>query len=385
VATSYSVPSRFFSLDVLRGTLTFFIILFHWQHFFYDGVNQSPDFVRTDQPFYEVLTPLYTQGIYAVDFFFSLSGFIFFWLYGESIATGRVSAYKYTAYRFSRLYPLHAVTLVFVIIAQRIAFAETGQYVVYPENDWYHLFLNIFFINAWGVEKGFSFNGPAWTVSVEVLMYIAFFAVAYFGMAGSLLLAASISLIGFYITHHVNMPIGTGLHSFFIGGVTYILYTKLLRFNLKYALYVLSPLCVLIWTVAVIDMYTGIAPNFKAHTPAFLHGLIDTFDSSLFATIVVIPSTLLFLAVAETVRGTLGRRAHVIGDLSYALYLLHFPLQMAFILGARWLGIDRSFFYTASSLFLFYAVLFPLSYCSYYYFEVPMQQYLRQLFLKRSR
>jgi peptidoglycan/LPS O-acetylase OafA/YrhL len=366
---------------VLRGGLTYFIVLFHWQHFFYDGAAQSADFDRWSQPYYSAIKPLYEQGIYAVDFFFSISGFIFFWLYGESIRSGKTSAYKYTVYRFSRLYPLHLLTLLLVLVLQRIALAETGQYVIYAENDWYHFLLNIFFMNGWGLQHGFSFNGPAWSISVEVLMYLIFFFVAYIGQANSLILAASIALIGFYIKEHVSLMIGTGFHSFFVGGVAYILYTKLLRFNMKHLLWILTPLCAGVWVVAIIDMYRAV--DFKAVTPEFLHGLISLFDSSLFATMVVMPFTLLFLAIAETVRGTLGKRAHALGDLSFAIYLWHVPLQMIIILLVRWLGIDKSFFYTGASLIMYYAIIIPLAICSYNYFEVPAQDYLRRRLLKR--
>ncbi|MEZ5571603.1 MAG: acyltransferase [Halioglobus sp.] len=384
MATPYPVPSRFFSLDVLRGTLTFFIIFFHWQHFFYDGGTVSADFVRTSQPLYAILTPLYTQGIYAVDFFFSLSGFIFFWLYAEPIRCRTVSASKYAALRFSRLYPLHIATLLLVIVAQHFTFREFGQYLVYQENDWYHLFLNIFFVNAWGVENGFSFNGPAWTVSIEVMMYISFFTIAYYGKGSSLLVALTIAIIGFFIERDFNKQIGMGFHSFFVGGIAYILYTKLLRFNLKRLVLILGPLCAIIWIVAIIDMYTGIAPGLK-YIPrdSVFHRIFKVFDSSLFATIVVIPFTIIFLALAETVRGRLGKRAHVLGDLSYALYLLHFPLQLAFILVTHWLGIDRSFFYSVTSLLSFFVILFVLSYFSYFHFELPLQKYLRRRLIKR--
>ena len=43
------------------------------------------------QPFFWLLKPLYIQGWAAVDLFFALSGFVFFWLYSENIAERRVT------------------------------------------------------------------------------------------------------------------------------------------------------------------------------------------------------------------------------------------------------------------------------------------------------
>jgi peptidoglycan/LPS O-acetylase OafA/YrhL len=380
----YKVPARFYSLDVLRGILTFFIIFFHWRHFFYDGGVVSPDFNVYLQPFFSVLRPLYTQGVYAVAFFFSLSGFIFYWLYGEPIASKAVSLSKYAAFRFSRLYPLHIVSLVLVIIGQHLALAQSGEIFVYQENDWHHLILNILFVNAWGFEKGFSYNGPAWTVSIEVLMYLCFFLVAYVGKARSLTTAVSFSFIGYLIEEHFNMQIGMGLHAFFIGGVVFIFYSKLQNFDLKHVLLFLSPVCTILWLIAILDMYNVVIPSLKVWAPAFFSSrVVQTFDSSLFATVLVIPVSILLLAVIETVRGRLGKRAHVIGDVSYALYLLHFPLQLACILVVNWLGVDRSFFYTKTSLIGFFLILWPMAYMSYFYFELPCQKYLRKLLVRK--
>ena len=373
------VPTRFYSLDVLRGGLTFFIIFFHWQHFFFIDGRISSSFDRTAQPLYRLLEPLYTQGIYAVDFFFSLSGFIFFWLYGESIGNGRVSGAKYAAFRFSRLYPLHLLTLVIVIIGQLASKIILGEYFVYQKNDTYHFFLNLFSINAWGFEEGYSFNGPYWTVSVEVLMYGSFFLIAFFKMARSLWITGMIALAGIFVAKNVNILIGMGLHSFFIGGFVFLIYLKLLKHNLKHILYCLTPICAVIWVIGITDMYTSdiVAPSLKAVTPTFMHNIVETMNSGFYATLVFIPFSILYLAIAETLRGQLGKRMHVLGDLSYALYLWHFPLQLAFVLITTSMGIERSFYYSITALLLFYAVLFPLSYCSYYCFEQPTQKYLR--------
>tara|TARA_B110000977_G_scaffold188414_1_gene256617 strand:+ start:111 stop:1265 length:1155 start_codon:yes stop_codon:yes gene_type:complete len=383
MADTYQIPSRFYSLDVVRGILAVSIVFYHWQHFFYFGDVISPDFQRTSQPLYSILKPLYKQGLNAVSFFFSLSGFMFFWLYSIPVASKAISGPKYAALRFSRLYPLHLVTLVLVIVGQQLSVAQTGTSLIYQENDWYHLLLNILFLQAWSFEKGFSFNGPAWTVSIEVLMYVSFFVLAYFDKARSLTIAVLISFIGFLIAEDFNMQIGMGFHSFFIGGVAFMLYSKLLKFDLKRVLLLISPLCAAVWLISTIDMYSGVAPALAVWIPELAsHQIVSTLNSNLFATTLVIPITIIFLALVETVRGSLGKRLHVVGDLSYALYLLHFPLQLAFILIANWLGVDRSVFYSITALICFFMVLWPLSYLSYFYFELPLQKYLRNALIK---
>ncbi|WP_217537852.1 acyltransferase family protein, partial [Stenotrophomonas sp. GbtcB23] len=103
------IPARFHSLDVIRGVAALVVVVWHWQHFLLGGTGELA-FRQTDQPFYAQLSMFYHWGWLAVDFFFSLSGFVFFWLYGEAVATRGVDGWRFFVARFSRLYPLHLVT-----------------------------------------------------------------------------------------------------------------------------------------------------------------------------------------------------------------------------------------------------------------------------------
>uniref|UniRef100_UPI001C309864 hypothetical protein n=1 Tax=Stenotrophomonas sp. GbtcB23 TaxID=2824768 RepID=UPI001C309864 len=96
------------------------------------------------------------------------------------------------------------------------------------------------------------------------------------------------------------------------------------------------------------------------------------------------PLTIVALALAETWRGTLGRRVSFIGHLSYSSYLLHFPLQLSFVSLVSVLGVDRGFFYSRASFLLFVGVLLPLCFASYYWLELPAQRYLRRRLFRQS-
>jgi len=93
------------------------------------------------------------------------------------------------------------------------------------------------------------------------------------------------------------------------------------------------------------------------------------------------PLTILALAMTEHCRGTMGRRISVLGDISYASYLLHFPLQLAFAALLPALGLTPALFLSPASLVLFFALLIPLSALCHRHFELPMQQWLRRRFL----
>src|SRR6185436_12525906 len=109
-------PGRMHSLDALRGIAALAVVFWHWPHFFYSGTTLAAGFDREAQPFYEVFKIFYRHGILAVDLFFLLSGFIFFWLYAKTISARRLTPREFFVLRVSRLYPLHLVTLLLVAI-----------------------------------------------------------------------------------------------------------------------------------------------------------------------------------------------------------------------------------------------------------------------------
>ena len=188
-------PKRFYSLDVLRGLAALSIVFWHWQHFFFLG-GKPPSFAGNQQPLFNIFFIFYNKGYFAVDLFFSLSGFIFYWLYSSQISNREILGKDFFILRFSRLYPLHLLTLLWVA-ALHILFANVANtYFVYPYNDAYHFFLNLALASSWGLEKGYSFNGPVWSVSVEVLLYALFFLMCRLLPVRTVVMAG-ISLAGF--------------------------------------------------------------------------------------------------------------------------------------------------------------------------------------------
>jgi peptidoglycan/LPS O-acetylase OafA/YrhL len=207
-------PQRFFSLDVLRGFAALTVVFWHWQHFFLFGGPVPP---TTAQPLHGVFYLFYGAGWMAVDLFFSLSGFIFFWLYADAITDRRVSARDFFVLRMSRLYPLHLATLLAVALGQRVFLHLTKGYFIFAFNDRYHFLLNLGMIQAWGFERYFSFNAPEWSVSIEVALYLMFFVLCRL-MRARLLPVAALSALGFLVVTRFNPLIGKGMGGFFVGG-----------------------------------------------------------------------------------------------------------------------------------------------------------------------
>jgi peptidoglycan/LPS O-acetylase OafA/YrhL len=210
---------RYLSLDVLRGLAALSVVVYHWEHFlFFPGQDATPH-AHASQPFYEVLRPLYDSGYMAVDLFFSLSGFIFFCFYANRIRYEGLSGGHFAYLRLSRLYPLHFLTLLLVAVLQYFYFNRYDAYFVYQDNDLRRFILQLLFASNWLPNEPYSFNGPIWSVSIEILLYALFFCVCRYASIRSAFLVF-LCFVGALLSLRVAF-IGRGIFSFFLGGLCF--------------------------------------------------------------------------------------------------------------------------------------------------------------------
>ncbi|MCY1285260.1 Acyltransferase family protein [compost metagenome] len=354
------LPNRVYSLDVLRGLAAFSVVFWHWQHFFYEG--KAPDqFSAESQPLYSIFTLLYTRGNLAVELFFSISGFVFFWLFSDAISNGSMSARRFFVDRFSRLYPLHIVSFAAVGAMQFYYISSHPDFFVYQANDAFHALLNIFMITAWGFEKGWSFNAPTWSVSIEVMLYSIFFIMFKVGKLKYVL--TSIAIIAGYFIFPENHKIGIGIFAFFCGGLAYLLTRTVTgRIDARAAATIATIVSVTAW-IAIWKQ-----SNLNMH---LLTGI-------------AFPSSVALLALLDRQLQPVLSKVSAIGDMSYSSYLLHFPLQMIFAMVIDSAGLPRTVFYNWWMLALFLAVLIPLCLASHRLFEVPAQRAIRKAYSNRQ-
>lgn len=373
-----------YSLDFARGVAALAVVLWHWQHFFFNG-SVPGVFQREVQPFYSVLFLFYEKGWFAVDFFFALSGFVFFWLYADPIRQRSVSTRRFFWLRLSRLYPLHLATLLLVAGLQWLYIRYHGGYFVYPLNDTYHFILNLFFAPAWGLEKGFSFNAPIWSVSVEILLYAMFFCVARW-LPTRAVYALLLAMAGLYLQSY-SVLIGRGVFAFYMGALVYVAYQKLVTGGLVYrGAKPLLLICLAAWLATLLEFQLG-----------SLQAVLSTFCTTsctdtrldqlkaLWATGLLLPLTILCLAVSETAGKGGWERTAWLGDISYASYLLHFPLQLIFFTLLAGLLPERAIFYSPVLWGGYFAVLISCSLLTHRFFERPLQQWIRRHSLQRHR
>ncbi len=336
-------------------------------------------------PFYNVLFVFYNAGAFGVDFFFNLSGFIFYWKYADKVFRKEVSSKEFFILRFSRLYPLHALTLVLVAIMQYLYFQRYSDFFIFKFNDAYHFLLNVLLIPSpgnfllvlsHGLEQEMSFNAPVWSVSIEAFLYLVFFCLCISGIIKArymfliALFGASLGLHDFWHSY----PLGRWVFLFFVGGLTFYGYRWIIRNGkavnfLKGFITILPVLAVF----AVMEIYYNwFYTTFQVGVTGVLVIRTIFYGGLLF------PVMLFTFALLDSRENRIGAKLSFMGNISYSSYLLHFPLQLFFIL---LIGNDP-WLYAKHSIFLaYFFVLISLSLGSYKYFEMPTQNAIRRKYL----
>ncbi len=367
-------PSRLYLLDISRGIAALSVVLWHWNHFAFEKHTLSKDFILQNQPLYKILKIFYEQGFTGVEYFFLLSGFIFFWLYKDSIKNKETTAHDFIIHRISRLYPLHLVTLIIVALLQFLYISRHGYSFIYPFNDLYHFFLQLGFASHWGVQNGYSFNGPIWSVSIEVILYFTFFLSALY-LQGDRLFCLIVSIVSVALLYITDQSIFEGMSLFFLGGFIYYVLIKISNkdSSLKLLIYLFTAIN---WLIVIINFYI-----FDLSNTLLNLGIIGLILLKLFPIYILFPLTVSSLVLFEIDRGSILKRLSWIGDITYSSYLLHFPLQLLFALAVSYGIINPKFYLQLNYLILFYLILIPLSYIVHQKFERPMQKAIRKLYL----
>jgi len=350
---------KLLGIELLRFLSSVAVLIFHYQHFAFVGGTES-NFVASQQPFYPLLRLFYNFGFYGVEIFWCISGFIFFWKYSRLIADEKMSGYIFFVLRLSRLYPLHFVTLIFMALMQYVYFSTHGSYFVYQYNDVYHFLLQLGLASNWGFQLGDSFNGPIWSISIEVLVYALFFlslkyiSKSVFFIAVVALAAAAIQL--FKISEH---PVFPCVMFFYLGCLTAILYRKATRESTSSKLVTISALLASLGIVAVQLLFDIKAKSFLVvFTPAIIILCVTHVHETRVANRILVPA----------------------GNMTYASYLLHVPIQITVVTLLNYLNIEIPL-YNRAFFVSFIVGTLALSYWVFESFEMPAQRFVRKALL----
>ena len=343
---SQSSSEKLLGIELLRFFASLSILIWHFQHF---SIFSKEEFIKTEQPFYEYLALFYDHGDWGVQLFWCVSGFIFFYNYQNSIRNRTVSTHRFVLNRFSRLYPLHLITLILVFILQHYYVDIFGEYFIYTHNDFKHFFLNLMLINEWGLQEGFSYNGPIWSVSLELIAYLLFFIAAKnFNLFKAIVFLILSTIIAKALGAH---DLSSCIKYFSFGGIIFFILKHLQNKPMDPAL-----LNFFLLTISVV-------------------GLI--FTSQIESRSLFVLSILLFSIIVGPFFQKFESICVNLGNLTYSSYLLHFPIQIA--LALTYNGVIA---YSDKKLLLSYlSITFLLAYLTFHLFELPIQKYLRKKFI----
>ncbi|WP_407179570.1 acyltransferase family protein [Bradyrhizobium sp. STM 3562] len=351
---------KLLGLEGLRFLATFGVLLWHYQHFAFVGSNPV-GFVRSALPFYGVFFPLYEAGRYGVWMFWCISGFIFFWKYREAISDRSIGGWAFFVFRVSRLYPLHFATLLLVALLQPLYHRLTGVFFVAQNNDLPHFIAQLFLASDWTPQRSDSFNAPIWSVSVEVLIYAAFFLTLRFVTKSPLF-----NLVVVLACLNGGTQVAACLAFFYAGGLAAIGRRFVAHASYKRAIELTALVAMIAVPIAT----------------AILSLSIEIVDWVLL--LAYTPVLLFWLSAPMTLPVRLERLFETAGNMTYSCYLLHFPIQLAialcFALAQQPIPYYSHLFWAAFVLPTLLA-----SHVTYRYFEAPAQRLIRSALLRKQR
>jgi peptidoglycan/LPS O-acetylase OafA/YrhL len=353
--------NKLVALEALRFLSAFAILVFHYRHFFYVA-DEPVGLVQERLPYYGVLHAFYDSGRFGVWIFWCISGFIFFWKYRDAIADRAVGGWQFFVLRFSRLYPLHFVTLLIVALLQSMYFNLHGRFFVYQSNDVWQFITQLFLASEWDSKDNLSFNGPIWSVSVEVLVYLWFFLMLRATRSWFLnvvIVAACVNVVLSGIAWQIVLC----LAFFYIGGLAAIARRAVgaLRYRTVIEAYAWLAVALIpfVAVVAAGDQLDGISfPLLLGYTPLLLFCLSRS------------------IATPKWAQATI----EAAGNMTYSSYLLHFPLQLTVMLGFALAGRPVPV-YSGALLAVYLLTTLLLSYFTYRLFEMPAQRFIRSSLL----
>jgi len=354
--TTPGPANKLLGLEVLRFLTAFAILVYHYRHFAF--ADKTVGLVDDRLPLYRLLHVFYDGGPYGVWIFWCISGFIFFWKYRDAIADRSVGGWKFFALRFSRLYPLHIATLLLVALVQPLYFNLNGYFFVYQDNDLTHFLLQLLMASNWGFQDALSFDGPIWSISIEVLVYFFFFIMLLATRSWLLnvvIIAACLTASG---------QIAACFAFFYAGGLA-----AMARRAMTPSVYRLAAESAGWLAVIVFPLWAWQATK----------GHLESMDFLLLLT--VTPILLFCLSRDIVMPASLQKVVEAAGNMTYSSYLLHFPIQLMAVVVFAIVRAPIPL-YDGTFFGLFIGTTLLASYLTYRYFEAPAQNLIRELLLR---
>lgn len=363
------------SLTSLRFFAALWIVIYHAR----DQFNCLWDLPRNI---------VFSQG---VTFFFVLSGFILAYVYPKLDSQKNIAIYL--TRRIGRIWPLHAA----VLISIALTLPQDVQLVPVSHQAPYFLlfFTNLFMVQSWFAidQFFFSFNPPAWSISNEFFFYLIL-PLILLGNKLTIRLSIFPLIVSFSavvlmcaFSNSLNLPmvnsealsmqalIGVNplvrVFDFCLGVVFAQVFSKCkFKWNqIQATLFEIAALTLALWMILSTAAIASSAEQIPNISKAGAYWLRES-------GLVAIPFALLIFTLAHQ-KGLLAKILSapplvLLGEISFAIYLLHFPLIKMFYV---YIPQERS----VTDFGLYLTVLFCISYLSYKLWERPWRDYFAHI------
>jgi len=304
---------RFRALDGFRGLCALLVALYHVP------ICNHLLGVRFFLPHAQML----------MDFFFVLSGFLIAGAYGERLKDGG-DVRSFALSRFARLWPLHAAMLgVFVALEASKAVLAPHAGLIAPfsgARPAEGILTNLFLLQSLHLHDMLTWNAPSWTVSVEFWTYLLFAGLTVLLPRRQLMIGLVMATVGglgvALIAHKLDASYDWGVfrcfYGFFTGVVTWQVFKAApLRLQGRPVLAALIEVGALVGVFAYMSVLGG-------------------WPTGLIGPIIFAGFVWLFAAEQGIATRALSARPLLrLGELSYSIYLVHYPLIMTTAVGLR--------------------------------------------------
>lgn len=150
------------ALTSLRGFAAWWVVIYHFRS----------EFPATDWPTIQSVAKF---GYLAVDLFFIMSGFIISLNYHTLVENLDLRTFqKFLGYRLARIYPLHLAILILFLVNPIAIYFFSESRDIGSRYDPAYFIQSLFLVQNWGFNSLYSWNFPAWSISVEWGAYLSF-------------------------------------------------------------------------------------------------------------------------------------------------------------------------------------------------------------------